>query len=329
MGLTRIANPIYDGAFKYLLDDNRVARLFLSTMIGEEIVELTFRPTEHRTDVEQRNVTVFRIDFAARIALPNGGEKLVIIEIQKAKFASDIMRFRKYLGRQYLSKENSYTVNGELRAMPILSIYLLGHSLEHTESPVIRVVRQYLDATGREHIARQEDFIESLTHDSIIVQIPHLKQRRQNDLESLLGIFDQSQKDPADAHTLSIREEDYPEKFHGVIRRLIKAISEPDVRETMEVEDDYLEDLEDMERLVAETNAALAETNAALAETNAALAETNAALAEKSAALAEKDTALTEKNAALTEKDAVIEKAISMLVAGGLSDKDARAKLLG
>ena len=308
MGLTRIANPIYDGAFKYLLDDNRVARLFLSTMIGEEIVELTFRPTEHRTDVEQRNVTVFRIDFSARIALPNGGEKLVIIEIQKAKFASDIMRFRKYLGRQYLSRENSYMVNGELRAMPILSIYLLGHSLEHTESPVIRVIRQYLDATGREQIAHQEDFIESLTHDSIIVQIPHLKQRRQNDLESLLGIFDQSQKDPADAHTLSIREEDYPKKFHGVIRRLIKAISEPDVRETMEVEDDYLEDLEDMERLVAETNAALA---------------------QKSAALAEKDAALTEKDAELTEKDAVIEKAISMLVAGGLSEREARAKLFG
>ena len=315
MGLTRIANPIYDGAFKYLLDDNRVARLFLSTMIGEEILELTFRPTEHRTDVEQRNVTVFRIDFSARIALPNGGEKLVILEIQKAKFASDIMRFRKYLGRQYLSKENSYMVNGELRAMPILSIYLLGHSLEHTESPVIRVVRQYLDATGREQIAHQEDFIESLTHDSIIVQIPHLKQRRQNDLESLLGIFDQSQKDPADAHTLSIREEDYPKKFHGVIRRLIKAISEPDVRETMEVEDDYLEDLEDMERLVAETNAALAQKSAALAE--------------KDAALTEKDAALTEKDAALTEKDAVIEKAISMLVAGGLSERDARTKLFG
>jgi hypothetical protein len=76
----------------------------------------------------------------------------------------------------------------------------------------------------------------------------------------------------------------------------------------MEVEDDYLEDLEDMERLVAETNAALA---------------------EKSAALAEKSAALAEKEAALTKKEAVIEKAISMLVAGGLSEKDARAKLLG
>ena len=306
--LTRIANPIYDGAFKYLLDDNRIARLFLSTLIGKEIVDLSFRPTEHRMDVESRNVTVFRMDFSARIALPGGEEKLVIIEIQKAKYATDIMRFRKYLGQQYISKENTYTVNRELRAMPILSIYLLGHSLEHTELPVIRVVRQYLDATGKEQIACQEEFIESLTHDSIIVQIPHLNHRRQSDLECLLGIFDQSQKDPADAHTLSIREEDYPEKFHGVIRRLIKAISEPNVRETMDVEDDYLEELEDMERMIAEKEAALV---------------------TKDAALVEKDAALVEKDAVIEEKDAVIEKAIQVLVANGLSEKDARMRILG
>ena len=334
--LTRIANPIYDGAFKYLLDDNRVARLFLSTMIGEEIVELTFRPTEHRMDVEQRCVTVFRMDFSARIVLPGGGEKLVIIEIQKAKYATDIMRFRKYLGKQYLSKENSYTVNGQIRAMPILSIYLLGHSLEHTELPVIRVVRHYQDASGHERVEQPEAFIESLTHDSIIVQIPHLNRRRQSDLECLLGIFDQSQKDPADAHTLSIREDHYPPKFHGVIRRLLKAISEPDVRETMDVEDDYLEELEDMERVIAEKDAALVEKDAALVEHAAAITKKDAALVEKDAALVEhaaaitkKDAALVEKDAALVEKDAMVEKAVAILVAGGMSDTDARTKLRG
>jgi hypothetical protein len=103
------------------------------------------------------------------------------------------MRFRKYLGRQYLAKDNSYMAGGELRAMPILSIHLLGHSLEHTESPVIRVVRQYLDATGRERIDRREDFIESLTHDSIIVQIPHLK-RRQSDLDACGGRPEQERR---------------------------------------------------------------------------------------------------------------------------------------
>ena len=235
------------------------------------------------------------MDFSARISLPGGVEKLVIIEIQKAKFATDIMRFRKYLGQQYLSKENSYTTpNGEVRALPILSIYLLGHSLEHTDLPVIRVMRQYLDAAGQASPGGPEEFIESLTHDSIIVQIPLLNRRRQSDLECLLGIFDQSQKDPANAHTLSIREEDYPEKFQGIIRRLMKAISEPNVRETMEVEDDYLEELEDMERMIAK-----------------------------------KDAALAEKDAALVEKDAVIQKAIQILVSSGLSESDARAKIHG
>ena len=308
--LTRIANPIYDGAFKYLLDDNRIAKLFLSTLIGQDIIELSFRPTEHCTNVKQRSVTVFRMDFSARIVLPGGEENLVIIEIQKAKYATDIMRFRKYLGQQYLSKENSYTVKGELHAMPILSIYLLGHSLEHTDFPVIRVIRQYLDASGKEQLQRREEFIESLTHDSIIVQISHLNQRHQSDLECLLGIFDQSQKDPADAHTLSIREEDYPEKFQGVIRRLIKAISEPKVREIMEVEDDYLEDMEDMERMIAQKNAALVEKDAALVEKNAALVEKNAALIEKDAAI-----------------KAVIEKSIQLLITSGMSEQDARAEI--
>ena len=330
---TRIANPIYDGAFKYLLDDNRIARLFLSTLIGEEIIELSFRPTEHRMDVEQRSVTVFRMDFSARIVLPGGDEKLVIIEIQKAKYATDIMRFRKYLGHQYLSKENSYTVNGELHAMPILSIYLLGHSLEYTELPVIRVMRQYLDASGKAQIEHQEEFIESLTHDSIIVQIPQLPHRRQSDLECLLGIFDQSQKDPSDAHTLSIREEDYPEKFQGVIRRLIKAISEPYVRETMDVEDDYIEDLEDMERMIAKKDAVIEEKDAVIMEKDVVIMEKDVVIMEKDAMIIGKDAVIEAKDAVIESKDAalkaVVEKAIQALVAGGVSESDARERILG
>ena len=137
-----------------------------------------------------------------------------------------------------------------------------------------------------------------------------------------MGIFDQSQKDPADAHTLSIREEDYPEKFQGVIRRLIKAISEPDVRETMDVEDDYLEDLEDMERMIAKKDAALVEKDAALVEKDAALVE-------KDAALVEKDAALEQAQLALKQQETMLETAINFLVANGLSEQEARAKLIG
>ena len=41
-----IANPIYDVVFKYLLEDKEIARGLLSTIIGEEIEELTVQPQE-------------------------------------------------------------------------------------------------------------------------------------------------------------------------------------------------------------------------------------------------------------------------------------------
>ncbi len=41
-----IANPMYDVVFKYMMDDNKVARLFLGAILGEEITELEFKPQE-------------------------------------------------------------------------------------------------------------------------------------------------------------------------------------------------------------------------------------------------------------------------------------------
>ena len=42
----RIANPIYDAAFKYLLDDTDIAKGLIGRIIGEEIVELSLKPQE-------------------------------------------------------------------------------------------------------------------------------------------------------------------------------------------------------------------------------------------------------------------------------------------
>ena len=269
--ITRIANPIYDGAFKYLLDDNRVARFFLSVLLGEDVVDLQLRPTEHSADVERKSLTVFRIDFAAKIRSADGSEKLVIIEIQKAKYATDIMRFRRYLGQQYASENNvvAHVVREDPAhppALPILSIYLLGHKLDHIREPVIRVQREYRDMRGNVIEGPREQFIESLTHDSIVVQIPLLRPSRQTDLEKLLGLFDQSQADVDDAHVLSIVDDDYPEKFQPVIRRLMKAISDPKIRDTMQVEDDYLGELESLERAVAARDDLLARKEEVIAE---------------------------------------------------------------
>ena len=44
--MIQIANPIYDAVFKFMMNDNEVAKLLLSAIIGEKIKELTFQPTE-------------------------------------------------------------------------------------------------------------------------------------------------------------------------------------------------------------------------------------------------------------------------------------------
>ena len=142
----RIANPIYDVVFKYLMDDNKIAKLLVSKIIGEEIVSLDFQPKEYVADVDRGtkvegkiSFTVYRLDFAAKIKTGEGSTKQVLIEIQKAKFPTDIMRFRKYLGYLYGNVENTITktVNDKSRkiGLPIIAIYFLGHSLDCITAP--------------------------------------------------------------------------------------------------------------------------------------------------------------------------------------------------
>ncbi len=271
-----IANPIYDVVFKYLMEDNDIAKLIISTIIGEDIVELDFLPQENTIAMGRRSLTVYRLDFSANIKQPDGTSKRVIIEIQKAKFAIDIMRFRRYLGDQYQKKDNVYMtlVAGKetKRAMPIVSIYFLGYQLEHTTAPVIKVARQYYDVTTDEEIQEREAFIESLTHDSYVIQIPYLCPEHKTDIEQLLSIFDQHRV-TSDVHILTINEEDYPEKYRAVIRRLQGAIAEPEVKRTMDGEDDILEVLEQLEREIERKDELLEEKDKALAEQGKAFAE--------------------------------------------------------
>jgi hypothetical protein len=51
-----IANPIYDTVFKYMMSDSKVAKTFLSAIIGEKIVDLDFTTTEYalKTGIDKK-----------------------------------------------------------------------------------------------------------------------------------------------------------------------------------------------------------------------------------------------------------------------------------
>ena len=277
-----IANPIYVSVFKYLMEDNKVAKLIVGAIIGEKIVSLDFRPQEYIADVDKTSkkkkkgiqdnstsLTVYRLDFSAKIRRADGSHGLATIELQKAKYITDIMRFRGYLGNQYANKNNTYQeriaikprketphikrFKYVIKAIPIINIYFLGDKLDNLAGyPVIKVERHYMDAhTGLPIESVKDPFIECLSHDSFIIQIPDLTEHRRSELEQLLSVFDQSTR-TNDLHILNVKEEDIPTAYRPIIRRLQQAASEPEVRKTMIVEDEILDAFEEKEREIEE-----------------------------------------------------------------------------
>ena len=307
--MVQIANPIYDVVFKYLMNDDKVARLLLSAIIGREVISLEFRPTEHHFSVGEL-LAVLRMDFSARIIDEHGHQELIILELQKAKLATDILRFRRYLGEQYSNKENivrepkpEYPYR---KALPILSIYFLGHTLDHAKAPVLRVNRSYIDAATGEQIKEKEEFIESLTHDSIIIQIPYLKGRRRTELEQLLSLFDQSSATD-DRHLLNVNEEDLPERYRPMVRRLQKAIADPVVRQTMDAEDDLIEEFKDYQRLISAKESVIEEKEKTIVEKEKTIEEKEKTIEEKEKTIEEKEKTIEEKEKTIEEKEKTIE----------------------
>jgi hypothetical protein len=259
------------------MSDNKIAKLLISDLLGVKINTLELRPQEFSADTENRTLTVYRVDFKAEIELNNGKKMVVLIEIQKAKFTTDLIRFRKYLGEQYASKQNAVEKDDTTIPLPIITIYFLGYGLDNNKNiPIIRVKRHYLDNYNGDKLEGEELFIERLTHDSIIVQIPALKTQRRNDLEKALSVFEVGK-----IQEVSINEDDYLERYKLVIRQLLKAIGDEQVRKTMDVEDEILEDLEKKERLIAHKEQIIKEKDEKLAEEQAKSKAKDVKLVEK------------------------------------------------
>ena len=233
----RIANPLYDVVFRYLMDDERVARLVLSAILGETVEELAFQSTEHSLKLGEAQITVTRMDFRARVQPTEGRSKLVLIELQKAKLYQQVMRFRRYLGQQY---QQPHHQDADGNPLPMYPIYILGEPFSSQEIPVIRVQRGYRDAATGEAIAEAHPFIEALTHDAVVIQTKYLAGRRRTELERFLSIFDQSAIADTKGHILQLDEANYPERYRPVIRRLQRALADPQFEGNMDLEDDVL-----------------------------------------------------------------------------------------
>lgn len=104
--IIHVANPIYDSVFKYIMEDERIAKTMLSALLKKEVVHVTVRPHEY-SNTTRDTLSMFRIDFAATVREREGNEikdRIVLIELQKTWLNTETLRFRQYLGAQYSNK---------------------------------------------------------------------------------------------------------------------------------------------------------------------------------------------------------------------------------
>ena len=297
-----VANPIYDAVFKYLMEDNRVAKTVLSALLKREVVEVDMRKHEYTSGTRDK-ISMFRIDFGAKVRQDDGTLKLVLIELQKTWLETETLRFRQYLGTQYANPDNILKdSNPNGYGIPMITVYLLGHRVGDIEEPVLYVHHKSYNYDGVEVTKGIPDpFVESLVHDSIIVQIPLLHGRINNRLVEVLSVFDQTQKDAHNRQVLRIDDSIYKgdAEMEHILHRLLVAASDSQLRQDMNVEDEYFSAIESRDTAIMNRDKRIAEQNAQLEEQSAQLEEQSAQLEEQSAQLEEQSAQLEEQRVAL------------------------------
>lgn len=251
------------------MEDERIAKTLISALLKKEVVEVDMRRNEY-TNGTRDNISMFRIDFGARIKEEDGSTKLVLIELQKTWLETETLRFRQYLGAQYANPENILKdCENDGYGIPMIAVYLLGHKVGDIEEPVLYVKHKALDYDGN-HVTKgiPDPFVDSLTHDSIIVQIPRLRGHVNNRLDKVLSVFDQRLKEKGNHQVLSVDED----KFNGdlemmhILHRLITAASDSKLRQDMNVEDEFFSAIENRDTALMQKDKTIAEQGETIAE---------------------------------------------------------------
>ena len=263
-----VANPLYDAVFKYLMEDDRIAKTILAALLKKKVIDVKIRRNEYANLTRRESISMFRIDFAATVLDEDNQPHLMLIELQKTWLPTETLRFRRYLALQYNNEENMLKEEHEKYAFPMVAIYLLGHCVGKIEEPVIYVNHHAYNYDGKKvEEGIPDPFVESLQHDSIIVQIPLLHGRVNNRLEKVLCLFDQT--NVADNKKV-IKVDD--KQFEGdndmeyIVRRLQSAAADPDMRYQMNAEDEFFKELEARDSLIMEKDGQLKEKDGQLKE---------------------------------------------------------------
>lgn len=328
--IIHVANPIYDSVFKYIMEDERIAKTMLSALLKKEVVHVTVRPHEY-SNTTRDTLSMFRIDFAATVREREGNEikdRIVLIELQKTWLNTETLRFRQYLGAQYSNKNNIREAEDKGFAYPMVAVYLLGHRVGNIKEPIVYVNHDVFDYNGNVvEDGNMEPFVESLTHNSIIVQIPLLHGNVNNRLEKVLSVFDQTLVDGDTQQVLKIDEDKFADDndMLYVLHKLTAAAANSEMRQDMNVEDEYYKTIEDRDTAIMQRDKMLKERDCKMAQMDERLSQQSDQLSQQSEQLSQQSEQLRNMAKALFVNGLSVEQISNMT---GI-DIDIIAKFIG
>ena len=285
--IIHVANPIYDSVFKYIMEDERIAKTILSALLKKEVVHVTVRPHEY-SNTTRDTLSMFRIDFAATVREKEGDEikdRIVLIELQKTWLNTETLRFRQYLGAQYNNKNNIREADEKGFAYPMVAVYLLGHKVGNIKEPIVYVNHDVFDYNGNVVAeGNAEPFVESLTHNSIIVQIPRLQGNVNNRLEKVLSVFDQTNVEGDTQQVLKIDEDKYADDndMMYVLHKLTAAAANSEMRQDMNVEDEFYKAIEDRDTAIMQRDKILKEQSKQLSQQSEQISQQSEQISQQS-----------------------------------------------
>jgi hypothetical protein len=295
-----IPNPIYDVVFRYLMADYESALIVLSTLTNEKIIKLHLEPLTHperkgftvKDPQSEQEISLFHLDFTATVELKDGSQELIMIELQKAAETGDIFRFKRYISQNFQHKRKeefknykSQTVSIIDRPIRLVPVFILNFRIEHEINDLlIKVNRSKIGVFKNETLKQHNDFIDHLSYDMLVVQLPNLHNIKKEDYEAdeykqklyaLLKLFDQEERFKDNEHRLRVMRKLLPGFLERVINRLQAADRDnPDLEEAMLAEDEILKLLHRKENEIAFFKEELGQTKKELGQTQEQLDQT-------------------------------------------------------
>ena len=280
-------NPIYDAAFKYLMQHERASKIILSAILGTEILDIAPSSEEYTTKISEA-LHIHRYDFRAVVTLQNGEQILVLTEMQKTFCEANVGRFQGYAMDNYAEK--TFTDKNGLR-LPMFATYIIGNHIgkcNHGYYNMMSLPFSLYDSQNDDLAEMYRNLGQFITVGFIVVQIPYFNRSANKAVSKIFQIFDQSYVYSKEKRTLKVGDRDFTsdDDVKYLIELLKTGKSDNDLMEELKNELKYYDEKAMYDQVIAEKDEKLAEKDEKLAEKDEKLAEQDEKLAEQDAIIA-------------------------------------------